>query len=128
MNQTVLIVDDDFISRLILKKTMEKNGFEIFEAENGEQALEILHKNEHIVLVSLDLNMPVMDGYSFLDEINKSHLKNKLKIFITSCSGRKEFLNITKFHAIDTSAVVGYFEKPFVMEHFAETLLSYTTL
>ena len=127
MNKTVLIVDDDFISLLILKKTMENSGFEIFEAGNGEQALDILHKNEHIVLVSLDLNMPVMDGYSFLDEINKSQLKHRLKIFITSCSGRREFLNITKLQGIDTSAVVGYFEKPFVMEHFAETLLSYTT-
>lgn len=127
MNKAILVVDDDLISRHFLKKTLEKNGFEILEAENGEQALEILHKNEHIVFVSLDLNMPVMDGYSFLDEINKTDLKSRLKIFITSCSGRNEFIRNTEINGIDTYSVAGYFEKPFLMERFAETLVSYTT-
>jgi DNA-binding NtrC family response regulator len=127
MNKSVLIIDDDFVSRLILKKTMQKHDFEIFEAENGEQALEILKNNEHIVLVSLDLNMPVMDGYAFLYEVNKSALKNRLKIFITSCSGRNEFIRTTEMNAIDTVSVAGYFEKPFIMERFADTLLAYTT-
>lgn len=120
-------MDDDFVSRLILKKTMQNNGFEIFEAENGQQALDILEQHEEIVLVSLDLNMPVMDGYSFLYEVNQSALKNRLKIFITSCSGRNDFICTTEMNSIDTFSVAGYFEKPFLMERFADTLLAYTT-
>ena len=124
MNKTILIVDDDFISRLVLKKTMEKQGFNIYEAENGAQALEIVQNNDHIVLVSLDLNMPVMDGYEFLNEINKTEIKSRLRIFITSCHSRNDFVKMTKENNIDTSAVKEYFEKPFYMERFSETMLA----
>ena len=127
MNKRLLIVDDDFISRLMLRRTMESNGFEIYEAENGEQALEIIQNNEDIVLVSLDLNMPVMDGYTFLNEINKTDLKSRLKIFITSCHSRNDFVKTTNNNNIDTTAVKEYFEKPFYMERFSDILLSFTT-
>ncbi len=106
---------------------MESIGFEIYEAENGQQALEIIETNEKIVLVSLDLNMPVMDGYTFLNEISKTDLKNRLKIFITSCYSKKDFLKTAFENEIDTTAVKDYFEKPFHMERFSDTLLSYTT-
>jgi CheY-like chemotaxis protein len=126
MGKCILIVDDDLISRVMLRKTMEQLDFEVFEADNGEIALEIIENNEKIVLVSLDLNMPIMDGYTFLSEINKSDLKSRLKIFVTSCYSRKDFLKATLENDIDTTAVKNYFEKPFLMESFSETMLSYT--
>lgn len=67
--QTVLIVDDSPISRKMLKSCFPKErGFEFHEAGDGLQALE-KYKELRPDLVTLDLTMPVMDGYTALAEI-----------------------------------------------------------
>jgi diguanylate cyclase (GGDEF)-like protein len=68
---SVLIVDDQDINRMILKNILSSE-YEIFEAENGMAALELLdgHKR-NIGAVLLDLIMPVMDGFEFLNAIRK---------------------------------------------------------
>ncbi|MEG0839678.1 MAG: EAL domain-containing protein [Hydrogenoanaerobacterium sp.] len=64
--RTVLIVDDSEINRSILKKILQ-NKFLFLEAENGAEAIKILQENEeHVDLILLDINMPVMDGKEFL--------------------------------------------------------------
>lgn len=64
--KAILIADDEYINRAMLVN-MLKDQYDIFEAENGEEALEVLSKNASlIVAVVLDLIMPKMDGYEFL--------------------------------------------------------------
>lgn len=60
-----LIVDDSKIVRKVMRKIIEPIGFDIAEAENGLEALEI-SKKETFQLVMLDWNMPVMTGIEFL--------------------------------------------------------------
>ncbi len=64
----VLIVDDSKTVRLYHKEILKQNGYEPHEAENGMEALEksLVEKYE---LFLVDVNMPVMDGYSFVREI-----------------------------------------------------------
>jgi diguanylate cyclase (GGDEF)-like protein len=67
--QTILIVDDQSLNREILENILQED-YRILNAENGKKALEILAEyGEEISAVLLDLLMPVMDGYQFLDVI-----------------------------------------------------------
>lgn len=69
----VLIVDDSKISRLMLTAIIESERpeWDIFEAENGAQALEISAENE-IDVVTLDMNMPGEDGLAIAPKLQKN--------------------------------------------------------
>jgi len=60
----ILVADDDKNTRLFLRAVLERAGYTVSEAENGEEALALLDK-EHIDLAVLDVMMPKMDGYEF---------------------------------------------------------------
>lgn len=71
MKQQILIVEDNELNRAILSELLS-NDYKILEAENGQEALHILEQEkESINLILLDVMMPVMDGYTFLDIIKK---------------------------------------------------------
>lgn len=60
----IMVVDDDKNTRRLLSAVLEGEGYRVFTAENGEEALELMDK-KHIDLVVLDIMMPKMDGYKF---------------------------------------------------------------
>tara|TARA_B100001115_G_C15842104_1_gene422508 strand:+ start:947 stop:1348 length:402 start_codon:yes stop_codon:yes gene_type:complete len=67
------IVDDDPIARVLIRKKMSNEGLceKFSEFQNGQEALEALKgakENETPDLIFLDLNMPIMDGWEFLEE------------------------------------------------------------
>jgi|LAHS01.1.fsa_nt_gb CheY-like chemotaxis protein len=64
----ILIVEDQKINRDILKGILHRD-YDVLEATNGQEALEIVRKDPGIAAILLDLLMPVMDGYSFLSAI-----------------------------------------------------------
>ncbi|WP_315807152.1 MULTISPECIES: response regulator [unclassified Bradyrhizobium] len=66
--RTCLVVDDSSVVRKIARRILEEMGFEVVEAEDGEQALELC-KSRLPDAVLLDWNMPVMDGYDFLGKL-----------------------------------------------------------
>ena len=70
MPKTVLVVDDEPIIVEISKRKLEENGFEIMTAYNGEQAMAQLKKKIPDLIV-LDIQMPGMNGYTFIMEKNK---------------------------------------------------------
>lgn len=89
------IVDDDRIYIFGLTKLIEMNNFceEIQVFKNGKEALDTFLKdieagNELPEVILLDINMPVMDGWEFLDEFAKvkHKIKNKVKIYMVSSS------------------------------------------
>jgi CheY-like chemotaxis protein len=65
----VLVVDDSEDVRAVVRATVEKAGLKTVEAENGQAALDWLKKNQAPALVLLDLMMPVMDGFTFLERV-----------------------------------------------------------
>ncbi len=78
LSKTVWIIDDDPIARLIVRKKLEKSGaFRILdEFEYAGKALEKLILNhqtnsQNPDLILLDLNMPIMSGWDFLEEVSK---------------------------------------------------------
>ncbi len=80
----MLIVDDAFTNRILLSEAFE-DDFEIFMAENGEVALDILRKNKDMAIVLLDLIMPIIDGFSVLQAmIEDSELCEIPVVVVTS--------------------------------------------
>ena len=70
MGLKILVVDDEFINRKLLSVVLKKyhNMEKVLEAENGEEAFQMLEKNPDIDFILLDIFMPKMDGVEFLKE------------------------------------------------------------
>lgn len=79
---TVLIVDDNPINRQLLHRILLLD-YHTLEAENGQQALELLEQTDKISAVLLDIVMPVMDGYAFLEALEKTTRSSVPVIAIT---------------------------------------------
>lgn len=80
MGYKILIADDEPEIRELFRLYLEKDGYEVLEAEDGLEALEIL-KEETIDLLLLDIMMPGMDGFSVLKNVRK---ENNLPVLIMS--------------------------------------------
>ena len=82
--QRILIVDDSELNREILAAMLEES-YEIYEAEDGMQALEILEKDRNLFkLMLLDLRMPVMDGYQILAVMKEKQWLDTLPVICIS--------------------------------------------
>ena len=77
----VLVVDDDRITRMLVKLLIEKEGYEVLEGENGRQAIEIANRERPDLLV-MDLMMPDMDGYEAIAKIRANVSLAALPIMI----------------------------------------------
>ncbi len=65
----ILVVEDNELNREMLKEILNVQ-YDVVEAENGLEAMDILKRQEHeIALILLDIQMPVMDGYTFLEQV-----------------------------------------------------------
>lgn len=67
----ILVVDDQANIRRLYEYTLEKNGYRVFTAENGERALEVIAE-QHVDLMILDVMMPKLDGYGCLKAMRES--------------------------------------------------------
>lgn len=70
MEYTILVADDEKEIRELLRLYLENSDYKVVEAEDGQQALDIL-RNKKINLCILDIMMPKMDGYHVLQELRK---------------------------------------------------------
>lgn len=81
----ILIVDDELLIRDVIKEYIKNEHYDYLEADNGEQAIEKVKKNQDIDLIIMDIMMPRLDGYLAAKEIKK--IRN---IPIIMLSARKE--------------------------------------
>lgn len=95
---TILLIDDDYMSHYLTRRLLQKYGVtaHILTAANGAEGIRVLDSlscdlgvgKTDWVLVLLDLNMPVMDGWTFLDQYSVclGHLPYRVEIFLLSSS------------------------------------------
>lgn len=70
MSKTIMIVDDSDSMRQVINMTLKKEGYDVLEACDGKDALSKL-KGQKIHLIITDINMPNMDGITFVQEVKK---------------------------------------------------------
>lgn len=68
---SLLVADDDDLLRNLVKEVFEEQGYQVYEAADGEEALDIFWEHSEIALVILDIMMPKLDGLAVLDEIRE---------------------------------------------------------
>lgn len=111
---TVLIVDDDEFSREMLAELVSDENSVIF-ADNGEQGLEIYDKNKNnISAILLDLNMPVMDGWTLLRKMGEKYDKIPVPVFILT--DEKDSKNIHKACELGAVEVISKVTGDYFME------------
>jgi len=104
---SVLVTDDDAIARMLMKLLLERERYQVLEAANGQEAVEIAMR-EHPNLVLIDLNMPIMDGYEAIGSLRREFPLSALPIIvITSQEGDSVERRVLELGADD------YLIKPF---------------
>ncbi len=119
MLDTILCVDDDPITLMLCKMVINKASFsnKIITAKNGEEALnyfKTINDNEKPQLIFLDLNMPVMGGWEFLDCFSTADYSeyNTIKVIILSSTIDPEDLEKAKKYPM----VIDFLSKPISKE------------
>ncbi len=90
-DKSVLIVEDDPDSRMFLRRLLRTEEYEVFEAVNGQDGLdqlESMENNPDIIL--LDLMMPIMDGFEFLERIKQIDSKSSIPILVVTAADLNE--------------------------------------
>jgi two-component system chemotaxis response regulator CheY len=112
----ILIVDDSASMRQMVGFTLRDGGYEVFEAEHGQDALDKL-KTTTVDLILTDLNMPVMDGITLIQEVRKQpamKLKPILMLTTEGLAARKE--------QAKAAGATGWLVKPFEPEKLLSTV------
>ena len=118
--KNVLVVDDDEIFNFLSKKTLEKMAIakDVHTALNGRDALDLLNNYYQGSLsapdvILLDLNMPILDGFGFMEAFKKLKLPNKEKIKIIVVSSSQDPNDIRRSMELGASQ---YISKPLTEE------------
>lgn len=105
--ERILVVDDEMSCRLIYSEELMEQGYEVFLAANGREALEVVEKIP-IDLVLLDIKMPEMDGYEVCKNFQeKVHLKDIPIIFISAYGSCEEVLRLGAADYVTKSCYIG---------------------
>lgn len=113
----VLIVDDVQMARENMKCILEREGIEVIEADNGEKALQ-LFKEENPDVVSLDIDMPKVDGIEVLKQIK--NIKEDVNIIMVSVMS-------SQYHHVESfkNGAKYFLSKPIDLIRFVEVVKSF---
>ena len=89
-NSQILVVEDSIVQRQCLVLTLEKVGYQVIQAGNGQEAIEKLNLNPEISVAICDIEMPVMNGFELLSHCQQnSQLSHVYFVMLTTRSGQK---------------------------------------
>ncbi|MFT7352060.1 MAG: two-component system chemotaxis response regulator CheY [Flavobacterium sp.] len=126
---TVYVVDDDLVFHFILKKLFAKadSDFKVNYFLNGIEAIEAIKVSSNLPdLILLDINMPISDGWQFLQDFRdwESLEKENIKIYIISSSDDPSDLQKANFYKNEVQL---YCNKPLTMVEFKEIFFNSDT-
>ncbi|AVZ31308.1 hybrid sensor histidine kinase/response regulator [Nodularia spumigena CS-584] len=114
---TILIIDDSINVRRFLALTLEKGGYQVEQAKDGQDALEKLESGLKVAAIICDIEMPRLDGYGFLGRINSNiEMKHIPVTMLTSRSSNKH-----RQLAMQLGAQA-YFSKPYNEQELLQTI------
>ncbi|WP_457599977.1 response regulator [Hydrogenivirga sp.] len=109
-----LAVDDSATMRNLVKIALEAEGFTVDTAENGQEALELTKKNTYDIIIS-DINMPVMDGLTFLREFRATNKRTPVLMLTTETEAKKK-------EQAKSLGATGWIVKPFKPEDLVKVV------
>jgi CheY-like chemotaxis protein len=112
----ILVVDDDELIRLSIKSSL-KNEYDIINMDNGLDALNYIRAGNHIDLITLDMEMPHMNGRVFIRRVKFDPTHNKIPIFLISATESRLIIN-----SFLKLGVVDYLVKPFTQEELRQKI------
>lgn len=121
MKYDILIVDDEdiiirLVRHLIIKSNLHVNPKSFLSGQEALRYLSLLNENSIAQIILLDINMPDLDGWDFLDLLIKNNLtKHAYVVIITSSINKSDRLKAEKY-----DIVAGYIEKPVSMKNMEE--------
>ncbi|MBL8542862.1 MAG: response regulator [Hyphomonadaceae bacterium] len=113
MSKTILTIDDSRMMREMLLLVLQGAGFNVVQAEDGQQGLDALETTQPDIIIT-DINMPVMDGYGFIEGARRDVRHRSTPILVLSTESSPE-----KKQRAREAGATGWIVKPFQ----AETLL-----
>ncbi len=100
MISTILVTDDNVLDNAILRNYLYKERVNIISALNGKEALDMV-ESRNVDIIILDLVMPVMNGYEFLEEFSKTPFYREIPIIVASGIGNHELEKVFKYDIYD---------------------------
>ena len=114
----IMIVEDDLSSRLYLNKILEKTGAALLNAGDGQEAIDISRANPDIDIILMDIQLPVLDGYSSAKMIRE--FRSKIIIIAQTAYGVSGDME-----TILSSGFDDYIIKPIYSAQLIEKLISF---
>jgi len=114
-----LVIDDSRTMRIVLARLLRQLGFEVLEAGDGQQALDVMEGagDDLPVLATVDWNMPVMDGLTFVQRLRaRSEWRQVSLMMVTTEAEQSQIVRALAAGAHE------YLIKPFSADAFAEKL------
>jgi two-component system, chemotaxis family, chemotaxis protein CheY len=119
MSFNVLIVDDSFSMRSVIKKVLSMSGFHMdqcFDAANGREGLAVLGK-EWVDVILSDINMPEMNGLEMLRKMKENPVYQHIPVIVISTEGSEDRIN-----EAFCNGAKGFIKKPFLPEDLKKIL------
>ena len=121
----LLVIDDDDINIFIIKKIVEKTGFDVDMAakNNGQLAIdylkELLADNHPLPdLILIDINMPILNGWEFIEAYENLEINSKIDMYMLSSSVYENDIEKAKGY----KTVKGFISKPLSIERLTELI------
>lgn len=112
----ILVIDDDLAIRVLLQAVLKRMKFEVELAEDGAVGLEKLRLDPSYDLILLDLMMPRVNGYEFIDRVGHDYPGARPHIIVFTAAGKR---GVDK---IPPDAICNSILKPFDLEKFIEMI------
>ncbi len=119
MSFNVLIVDDSFSMRSVIKKVLSMSGFRMdqcFDASNGREGLAVLDK-EWVDVILSDINMPEMNGLEMLRQMKENPVYQNIPVIVISTEGSGD-----RISEAFSNGAKGFIKKPFLPEDLKKIL------
>ena len=116
---TILYVEDNSDNRMLVRRILQADGYDILEAANATEALEVINTHQPD-LILMDINMPDVDGYTFTKQLrNTGRFQNTPIVALTA--------NVMKGDQEKSLAAGcnGYIQKPIDVDSFSDNIRKY---
>ncbi len=100
MISTILVTDDNVLDNAILRNYLYKERVNIISALNGREALDMV-ESRNVDIIILDMVMPVLDGYGFLEEFSKTPFYKEIPIIIASGIENEDIEKVFQYDIYD---------------------------